>query len=367
MRKIMLLHFVSLIMLQLIAQTKTVTIHGIVKDTTVKSIEISHVVDDKLSKWENKQIKIENGGFNTSIQLPFPVEAVITYGNKVSTKNYIYADAKILIDTAGMLHLIGSPLQDEYENEFLPFFRSNDQAYESLKSFYQRNYSKYDGDFPKIIKDSATFLQDKYYSQRANLLSEYIKRHPNSYVALWDIYFFISMTPVHRYFDFEKLFSCFSNQMQQQQFMVDLKERIKESVKMQVGQMFPKDFFKGYEQLHNNVKKDNQYYLIDFWFSHCSPCAKKFPKLKEIYEKFHGKGFDIVSISVDKKKDKKDYVAAIQKYDLVWKHIWDKEGAIAQKFNINVFPTYILVDKKGKIINSNIQDDELEAFLKKNL
>lgn len=367
MKKIISLLVFSLMMLQLVSQTKTVNIHGIVKDATVKSIEITHVGDDKLSKWENIKLDVVNGAFNTSIQIPFPTEIVIKYGNRVYFKNFIYTDAKILIDTAGRLRIIGSPIQDEYENEFLPFFQSNDQVYDTLQSFYQRIYPKYGRDLPKIIKDSATLLQEKYYHQRGKLLSEYIKRHPNSYVALWDIYFFVSMSPLHQYFDFENLFSFFSTQMQQQSFINVLKEKIKESDKMQVGQVFPKDFFKGYEQMQNKIKKINQYYLIDFWFSHCGPCIAGFPKLKEIYNKFHGKGFDIVSISVDKQKDKKDYAAAIKKNKLTWNHVWDKGGVSAEKFNINTFPTYILLDKNGRIINYDIQANQLEAFLKENL
>ncbi|HZH64911.1 MAG TPA: TlpA disulfide reductase family protein [Flavisolibacter sp.] len=367
MKQSILLQVLSLMMLQLVAQPKTVKVHGVVKDTAVKSIELTHPVDVKLSRWEDTKVDVINGVFNTSIQVPFPVEISISYGNRVFRKNYIYSDAEILIDTAGELHLIGSPLHEEYKNEFLPFFRSNDQIYDSLRSFYARIYKKYGQDIPKIVKDSAILLQDKYYGQRATLLGEYIKRHPNSYVPLWDINFFVAMSPTHRYFDFEKLFSSFSDRMQQQPFISILKEKIKESAKMQVGQLFPKEFFKGYEQMQSRIQENNQYYLIDFWYSHCVPCVARFPKLKEIYHQFHSKGFDIVSISVDKQKDKKDYLAAIKKYGLAWNHIWDKEGVSAEKFSINVFPTYILLDKNGSIINPNVQDSELEAFLKKSL
>jgi len=354
-------------MLQLVAQTKTVTIHGVVKDSNVKSIEIIHAVDAQLLKLENTKLNVENGAFNTSIQVPFPVEINISYGNRVYGKNYIYSDAEILIDSVGKPHVIGSPIQDEYENEFLPFFQSNDQAYDSLRSFYGRIYAKYGQDFPKTIKDSAILLQEKYYRQRATLLGEYIKLHPNSYVALWDIYFFVSMPPSHQYFDFEKLFATFSNQMQQQSFIHVLKEKIKESAKLHVGQLFPKEFFKGYEQILRKIENNNQYYLIDFWYSHCGPCIAGFPKLKEIYSQFHGKGFDIISISVDKQKDKKDYVAAIKKYGLEWNHVWDKDGVTAERFSINAFPTYILLDKNGRIINYDMQGKQLEAFLKENL
>lgn len=367
MKRITFVHVFSLLMLQVVAQPKTVHIHGVVKDTSVKSIEITHPVDAQLSKWDDTKVDVENGVFNTSIQIPFPTEIGISIGNRTFGQNYIYSDAEILIDSVGVLHMIGSPIQDEYEKEFLPFFQSNNQDYDSLRTLYGKIYKKYGQDIPKSVKDSAILLQDKYYYGRATLLSEYTKRHPNSYVALWDIYFFALKPPTHRYFDFEKLFSSFSTGMRQQSFISALKKKIKESAKMQVGQLFPKVFFKGYEQLQSSIKENNRYYLIDFWYSHCSPCVAGFPKLNEIYNKFHGRGFDIVSISVDKQKDQKDYLAATKKYGLVWNHVWDKDGVTAEKFNINSFPTYILLDKDDRIINANIQDGELEAFLKKNL
>jgi hypothetical protein len=157
MKRVIVLHVLSLLMLQLVAQTKTVNIHGVVKDTTVKSIEISHVIDDKLSKWENTKLNVENGAFNTAIQIPFPVEINISYGNKVYGKNYIYSDAEILIPSEGKPHVTKSPIQDEYENEFLPFFQSNDQAYDSLRSFYGRNYGQFNP-FTKEILQSKSLL-----------------------------------------------------------------------------------------------------------------------------------------------------------------------------------------------------------------
>jgi thiol-disulfide isomerase/thioredoxin len=367
MKNIILLHIFSLMMLQLAAQSKTVKIYGIVKDTTVKSIEISYVVDTELSKFEKTKLNVVNGAFTTSIQILFPTEIVIAYNNRGFFKNFIYSDVKILIDATGKLHIVGSPIQDEYENEFLPFFKSNDEVYDSLQFFLQRNRPKYGYELPKLVQDSLNFLREKYFCQRSELFAEYIKRHPDSYVALWDIYYFITLGKVNQYFDYDKLFSSFSIQMQRQSFINVLKEKIKETDKLQVGQIFPREFFKGYEQMQDEVRKNSQYFLIDFWYSHCGPCIAGFPRLKEIYSRFHGKGFGVVSISVDKQKDKKKYQAAIKKYKLQWGHVWDKDGVTAQKFGINIFPTYFLVDKNGRIINSEIQVNQLEAFLKENL
>lgn len=367
MKRIILSHLSFLVMLQLGAQIKTIKINGIVMDTSVKTIEITYPADNQLSKWQYTKVNIENGKFDTCIQITFPADITISYGNRIFGNKYIDSNAEIFIDSAGVPHVNGSPTQDEYENKFLPFFQSNNQIYDSLRNLYGSIYQKYGENIPKKVKDSAILLQDKYYYGRATLLSEYIKLHPNSYVALWDIYFFVSRSPTHRYFDFEKLFSSFSTQMQQQSFISVLKEKIKASDYMVVGQIFPNDFFKGYEQMQNEIKENNQYYLIDFWYSHCAPCIEGFPKLKNIYNQFHSKGFEIVSISVDKLKYKEDYHAAIKKNKLSWKHIWDKDGLTAEKYNIYSFPTYILLDKDWRIINSNIRNTELEAFLKEKL
>ncbi len=97
------------------------------------------------------------------------------------------------------------------------------------------------------------------------------------------------------------------------------------------------------------------------------PCIAGFPRLREIYNSFHNKGFDIISISVDNPGYKRNYEEAIKKNNLTWNHIWDKNGTNAKKYNINAFPTYILVNSNGLIIKSDIQLNELEAFLKENL
>ncbi len=363
LKNIILLLAFSLLMLQLVAQPKTVNILGIVKDTAIKNIETKYLADANLLKWESKKLSVVNREFRTSLHLPFGTKMVIASGERVFSQSYIYSDVKIQIDSAGKVHILGSSLQDEYENEFLPFFRSNEKVYDSLMAFYR----KFNGDFPKIVNDSVQLLREKWAYQRDNLLGEYIKLHPDSYIALWDIYYFVSIPASYKYFDLDKLLNSFSIQMQDGVFIKGLRGKITESNRMQAGQILPQDFFKGYEQMHNKIRNNCEYYLIDYWYSHCGPCIAGFPRLKEIYNRFHTRGFDIVSISIDQQNDELDYITAIKKHDLIWNHIWDKGGVVATKFNINSFPTYILLDKNDRIINNAIRVNELEEFLKERL
>ena len=42
-----------------------------------------------------------------------------------------------------------------------------------------------------------------------------------------------------------------------------------------------------------------KYVLVDFWATWCSPCIGELPRLQEAYRKYHGVGFEILSVSLD--------------------------------------------------------------------
>lgn len=105
--------------------------------------------------------------------------------------------------------------------------------------------------------------------------------------------------------------------------------------------------------------------LVDFWASWCSPCRKENPQMVKIYKKYKSDGFEILGVSLDKKR--KNWLKAIKADNLTWKHISDLKGwksVAADTYNISTIPYTVLVDEKGKIIAKGLRGEDLKKKLK---
>ncbi|PHN01335.1 hypothetical protein CRP01_37745 [Flavilitoribacter nigricans DSM 23189 = NBRC 102662] len=104
--------------------------------------------------------------------------------------------------------------------------------------------------------------------------------------------------------------------------------------------------------------------LIDFWASWCGPCRKENPNVVRVYNQYKDKGFEILSVSLDNKKDR--WLQAIEKDQLEWHHVSDLKGwsnEVAQTYDVHSIPQTILLDPEGKILARNLRGRSLEAKL----
>lgn len=104
--------------------------------------------------------------------------------------------------------------------------------------------------------------------------------------------------------------------------------------------------------------------LIDFWASWCGPCLRQIPDLKEAYNLYHDKGFEIFGVSVDTKK--KSWKSSIDKYEMTWLNVSDLKGwgsEAAASYNVTFVPFNFLLNEKGVIIAKNLHSKELQEKL----
>jgi len=101
--------------------------------------------------------------------------------------------------------------------------------------------------------------------------------------------------------------------------------------------------------------------LVDFWATWCGPCVAELPNVLKAYEKYHGKGFEIVGISLD--SDKEKLTAFIKKNNVAWPQYFDGKGwqsKLGEKYGINSIPATYLLDKEGKILAKDLRGEALD-------
>jgi thiol-disulfide isomerase/thioredoxin len=101
--------------------------------------------------------------------------------------------------------------------------------------------------------------------------------------------------------------------------------------------------------------------LIDFWASWCGPCRKENPTVVAAYAKYKDKGFTVYSVSLDNSKP--NWLAAIEKDQLTWpNHVSSLAGwgtEILREYGINAIPFTVLIDREGKIVQTNLRGQML--------
>ncbi len=191
----------------------------------------------------------------------------------------------------------------------------------------------------------------------------FVKEHSNSVVSAY-----ITIFQLANQLDateLDSITSKFAPEISKSEYVVKLKEIIQEQKKTAVGAMAP-DFTmndpEGKPIQLSSLK--GKIVLVDFWASWCGPCRQENPNIVKMYQQYHGKGFEILGVSLDKTKE--DWVKAIKDDNLTWMHVSDLQywqNAAARLYSVNAIPQSFLLDRDGKIIGKGLRGEQLEKKL----
>jgi len=93
---------------------------------------------------------------------------------------------------------------------------------------------------------------------------------------------------------------------------------------------------------------DEKPILLHFWATWCPTCKAEAGNIETI-----SKYFEVITIAT-KSGDNNDIQKYLEARNLTFKVINDKDGSLAKKFNISIFPTTIIYDKNREIFYSDI-------------
>lgn len=108
--------------------------------------------------------------------------------------------------------------------------------------------------------------------------------------------------------------------------------------------------------------------LVTFWASWADPVRRDLPELVKLYQKHHGKNFEILGVNLDNEREELD--TFLKDNPLPWAQIFEPGGIeknrFATEYGIIALPTMVLVDAQGKVVDRNIRSAaELERQLEK--
>lgn len=110
--------------------------------------------------------------------------------------------------------------------------------------------------------------------------------------------------------------------------------------------------------------------LVDYWALWCGFCLQEVPKIKQLQDKYHDKGLRILGVFNDHRIDAlKDYLKEKQ---ISWTQLINPKATktdlmhpLTKQYGISGLPTYLLIDREGKLVKFAGRVEHLESAIER--
>jgi peroxiredoxin len=295
--------------------------------------------------------------------IDYPDMVFLTTPSKMEQASFFLENSEIslsgTLDSLSKVKVTGSKTQDEYYSLSNILEATRAKMVSLLKEGQSASQNMDTARISQIRKELEVINQQQVLTEK-----EFVKNNPGSYAVP---VIFNSILRRLTTEESESIIKSLDPGVARTQIMVSIIERVAALKTVDIGKNAP-DFtlndvndapvalssLKGYKLL-----------LIDFWAAWCKPCRVENPNVVKVYNEFNGKGFEILGVSLDRKKE--DWVKAIADDKLTWKQVSDLKyfnSPVAIQYNVTAIPANFLLDEKGTIIAKNLRGEELYNKIK---
>jgi len=210
----------------------------------------------------------------------------------------------------------------------------------------------------QVIQNISNRINDNFY--------EFLKRSGNSEVAAFIVYSSISQNRGVDAILADSMYSYLKGIGRTSFYGVETGKSVEKLRAVTVGYMAPNFTLPdstGKKKYSLSSFKGN-YLLVDFWASWCGPCKTEIPFIKQAYERFHSKGFDVLSVSLDDKREA--WLNGLKQFEMPWPQVSEIKGfrsVVNDLYPIPSIPKTLLLDKTGKIIATDLRGEALDKKL----
>lgn len=307
---------------------------------------------------------------NSLSEIPKSLYLTIKSEGEFYSVNIFIANENIVVngdkkDFPYHLKISGSKHQDKYT-----ILNDKTNNYYTQKDSISAFLRKPSTDTSEVYKNKI----QKYRNRRVeidkvldSIKFSFIKSNLNSYAALVELFYLKSK---YKKDDLERMYNALQPEYKNSLYGERIATYLKIGDVLKVGDLFYD--FKAKDQDGKDRKFSEfigDYLLLDFTETYCAPCITSAKELKKVNEIYSGK-LKIISFYADKS-------------DLIWKKglerdkpnwltLWDGKGPSGEtimKYGVKGYPTFFLIDLKGKIIDYQLGYDYnvIENMIKRNV
>lgn len=103
-----------------------------------------------------------------------------------------------------------------------------------------------------------------------------------------------------------------------------------------------------------------KYVLVDFWSPWCGPCRREMPNIKQVYDKYKGKDFNVLSIAVWERQPVEVTIETAAKLNMTWDQINNAQSIPTEIYGIEGIPHVMLIGPDGTILRRGLHGESIE-------